>query len=97
MSLRTVPSREFRENSGLPKQLLHDKISTPNNVFLSDIGGPSPVVKAEDLGIVLMEGDNNTFVSNPGTRGVAKLGLLLASMFLMYGQLVLQLVSLPPP
>ncbi|KAJ9394249.1 hypothetical protein DTO282F9_8816 [Paecilomyces variotii] len=81
--LRTVPSFEFRSNSDLPKIIskavlsalallsqfnaVHTDIN-PNNIFLSNIRGTSPIVKVGDLGNMLSQGYDKIRLQSLPTR-----------------------------
>ncbi|KAF7865495.1 hypothetical protein EAF04_006469 [Stromatinia cepivora] len=69
--LRSVSSAPFRADSPLPKVIAKSVLSAlvlmkdlhsihtdvnPNNIFLSGINGPTPVVKLGDLGNMITEG-----------------------------------------
>ncbi|GIK02900.1 hypothetical protein Aspvir_006963 [Aspergillus viridinutans] len=82
-ALRTVPPFGYQINSDLPKVIskavlsalalltqlnaVHTDIN-PNNVFLSNVGGPSPIVKVGDLGNMLLQGYNKIRVQSLPTR-----------------------------
>ncbi|KAF4625145.1 hypothetical protein G7Y89_g13021 [Cudoniella acicularis] len=82
--LRSAPSAPFRQNSNLPKVIakstllalvllqevfgaIHTDIN-PNNIFLSDIHSPSPIVKVGDLGNMLKEGYKTIRLQSLTTR-----------------------------